>query len=131
MKATVTVELGVGDQPTRVDDLVTLNSNWFAVTALEVTNGPVLPLQLVRIQTIHISAVVLVEVRKLVVKQDGRIQIRRDVELNDALRLRPHTRARVLDESVLRCVVLCFGVGRAELVAVLRDVDQGEGGEGC
>jgi len=130
MKAAVTVELGVGDQATGVDNLVTLNSNRFAVTALEVTSGPVLPLQLVRIQTVHVSPVVLVEVRKLVVKQDGRFQIRRHVELNDALRLGPQTRARVLDESVLGCVVLCFGIGRAELVGVLRDVDQGEGGEG-
>ena len=126
----VTIELGVGDQPTGVDDLVTLDGDWFAVAALEVTNGPVLPLQLVRVQTVHVSSVVLVEIRKLVVKQDGWVQICRHVELNDALRLRPQTRARVLYECVLRCVVLCFGVCRAELIVVLRDVDQGEGGEG-
>lgn len=118
-----TIKHGVGYQSTGVDDLVTLNGNRFTVTFLEVADGPVLPLQLVGIQAVHVSSVVLVEVRKLVVKQDGRLQIRRYVELNDALRLGLQRRARVLDECVLRCIVLCFRIGCAKLIAVRGDVD--------
>ena len=44
MEVVVTVELGVGDESTGVDDLVTFDSDGFAVAALEVTNGPVFPL---------------------------------------------------------------------------------------
>ena len=130
MGVAVTIEHGVGNQPTGVDDLVTLNSNRFAVSILEVADRPVLPLQLVRIQAVHITSMVLVEIGKLVVKQDGRVQIRRHVKLNNALRLRPQIRARVLNECVLRYVVLRFGIVGAELIVVLGDVDQTEGGEG-
>ena len=35
-----------------------------------------------------------------------------------------------MDECILRCVVLCLGIGGAELVAIVRDVDQVEGREG-
>lgn len=83
-----------------------------------------LPLQLVSIQAIHVSSVVLVEVRELVVEQDGRLQIRGYVELNNTLRLRPQIRARILDECVLRRVVLRFGISCTKLIGVLGDVDQ-------
>ena len=126
----VTVEQGIGDQAAGVNDLFTLDSNRFASAISEVLNGPVLPLQLVSIKTVHISSVVLVEIRELVVKQDCRLQIRRHVKLNNALRLRPQSRAGVLNEGVLRRVVLRLGICRAELIAILRDVDQVEGGEG-
>ena len=126
----LTVEQGVGDQSTGVDDFVTLDGNWFASAASEVLNCSMFPLQLVSIQTVYISSMVLVEIRELVVEQDRRVQIRRHVELNHALRLRTQSRAGVLDEGVLRWVVLGLGIPCAELVAVLRDVDQGEGGEG-
>ena len=87
LEDSVTIEHGVGDQSTRIDDQLVLNCNRFTVTFPEVFNGPVLSLQLVSIQTVHVSSVVLVEIRELVVKQEGWVQIRRHVELNDTLGL--------------------------------------------
>ena len=124
----VTVEQGIGYQSARVDDLVTLDSDRFTITVLEVVNGPVFPLQLVGIQAVHVSSVVLVEICKFVVEQDRRFQIRRHVKLDDTLGLRPHTRGRVLNECVLGRVVLRFGICCTELIAVLGDVDQIQGG---
>ena len=42
-------------------------------------------LELIRIQALHVSSMVLVEVREFVVEQNCRVQVNRDVGLDEAL----------------------------------------------
>lgn len=103
-----TVEYRVGDQTTRIDSFrprrIRDLRHRLTIPTLQIRRTPLISLQLVRIVTLHISPMVLIEVRKLVVEEHGRLDIVWDFELDDALLLLADVcLSRVVEEGILWC----------------------------
>ena len=81
-----TVEEGVGDEPARPDDFPArhIHIKRFAITTFDSIERYVVTLQLIRIDTLHISTMVLIEVGKLIVQKHRRWQVGRYFELQNA-----------------------------------------------
>lgn len=101
----LTIEHGVRNETARIDSegtsVVHESSKRFAIAVLQVMNADKLALELIRVQALDISPMILVEVRKLVVQQDRRIKAKWNVELDEALLLLTDGGTRVVDEGVL------------------------------
>lgn len=67
--------------------MIAIQSERFAVTVFEIASFDRLALQLVGIERLDVSAMVLVKVGKLVVEQDGWLHVGWYLELDDALEL--------------------------------------------
>jgi hypothetical protein len=80
-----TVEYGVSDETTRIYCLVVTNSQRLTIPLVQITGANTLSFQLIRVQTLHISSMVLKEVGKLIVHEYWLIHIRWYVKLDDAL----------------------------------------------
>lgn len=81
-----TIEYAVGDETTWVDrqPCCIVSGQRLAVAILKVTRRTVMPEQLLRIDALDVSAVVLVVVCKLVVKENACIQLRGNAEVYEA-----------------------------------------------
>lgn len=105
------VEHRVGDQAAGVVGFaVFAELQRVAIAAVDVLGGPLLAVQLRGVEGLYVAAVVLVEVRELVVEQDGRVQNIWNVELHLADRRGDVGVAAVADVLRLfapsRCIVL-------------------------
>ena len=80
-----TVEDRVGDEPARVDDLVTDDIQRLAIAPLDGVVVDMVAAKLVLGEALDVPTVVLVEVGELVVEEHGGIDVCGHVELDDAL----------------------------------------------
>ena len=62
-----TIKYGVGDQPTRVYDLIAVSRNRLAISVLQIIECAVLSLHLLCVIALNVTAVVLEKVGELVV----------------------------------------------------------------
>lgn len=125
-----TVEYRVSNQPTRIDSLrcarrILNLRHRLTIPILQIRRTPLIALQLVRIITLHISPVVLIEVREFVVQEHGRLDVVWDLELDDALLLLADVcLGRIVEEGILWCGGgLLVGLGGTESVVVMRNGD--------
>ena len=106
-----TIENGVGNKTTRIDCFVANGSQRLAISLVQSALTDKLALELIRVQALDVSSMVLVEVCELVVEKDGRVEFYWDVKLEITLLLlcKIDTGIRgAVEECKLRRVV--FGV---------------------
>lgn len=104
--ASRTVEHRVGDKTTRIDRLVVTNCHRLTISTVQIVDAAILALELVCIQALHVTTMVLEEISELVVEQDGRLEVCRNGKFDNALVLVRNVGRRVLDETVLRRGIL-------------------------
>ncbi len=80
-----TIENRVRNETAGIHGLAVNRSDRLAITLVKIARANKISLQLVHIDALYISSMVLEEVGQLVVEQHGVIQVVWDVKLNDAL----------------------------------------------
>ena len=119
----LTIEHGVRNETAWIDrestSVIHEASQRFAIAVLQVMNADKLALELIRVQALDISPMILVEVRKLVVQQDRRIKAEWNVELDEALLLLTDGGTRVVDEGILWGIESIVGVTCSQAVDVV------------
>jgi hypothetical protein len=81
-----TIEDRVGNQTAGIDDFTIIGDrDGFAVTIFQVINSSDLSQELIRIEALNVSPVVLEEVREPVVEENGGIEVIRDLKADTAL----------------------------------------------
>ncbi len=82
-----TIEEGICNQSTRVDGLPIPRSQRLAVAIIQITRRHIITLELVRVQTLDIAPVILIEICEFVVHEYRRFQVSGDCKLENALEL--------------------------------------------
>lgn len=73
-RANGVVELRVGNEPTRIIDLAVLRTEWVTII-VDAAARNCIALELILADTLDISTMVLIEIGQFVVKQDWRLKI--------------------------------------------------------
>lgn len=129
----VTIEYRVGDKATRIErlGLVICRAQGFAVAVFECVGADIFALELVRVETLHVSPMVLVEVGKFVIHENRRFEVDRYMEADYTLQLGKHiTVGAVVDQSILRSSDSDTIDARAKPIVVLVGGDVSEVGAG-
>jgi len=117
-----TIEYGVGDQPTRVHDLVADSRNRLAIPILDIIERAVVAPQLLRVIALNVTTVVLEKVGKLVIEQYRGRDVERNIELNEALG-RGGVAGRIY-KRILGRRELGTGLRRTKAVAIIWHLDE-------
>lgn len=85
MELALTIEDRIRNQSTRIDGLAIQLSQRLTIPIIQSRRRDVIALQLPRVVALHVSSMVLIKVGQLVIQEDRRMHVRRNVELNSAL----------------------------------------------
>ena len=124
----LTIEHRIRDQPTRINSLIPQSTQRLTIPTIQIRRRHMIPLQLTRVVALHVSPMILIKVRQLIVHKHGRGKVGRDVEFDSTLVLARRRLVREIRELPLRRRDGCALVRRLEVVVVVLERGEADGG---